>query len=82
MDSVSLYDAKANLSRLVSKAQKGEVTVITKHGKPAALLMPMRTDDAPPVQRTGFLKGRYEIPEDFDTTAKDEIIAIFEGDGR
>ena len=79
MDTMSLYDAKASLSKLVNKAQRGVPTIITKHGKPAALVMPISNNDKPQVQRTGFFKGRYTVPEDFDTIAQDEIIAMFEG---
>ena len=77
MDKVSLYDAKANLSKLVEKAQRGETTVITKYGKPAASLTPIENRGQDSIQRTGFFKGRYTVPDDFDTMARDEIIALF-----
>jgi len=38
---VQLRDAKARLSALVEAAEKGEASVITKHGRPAAMLVPM-----------------------------------------
>jgi prevent-host-death family protein len=37
---VQLRDAKANLSSLVAAAERGEETVITRHGKPVARLVP------------------------------------------
>ena len=39
--SVSLVDAKAHLSELVSRAQAGEEIVITRHGQPVARLAPV-----------------------------------------
>ncbi|MCL2825908.1 MAG: type II toxin-antitoxin system prevent-host-death family antitoxin [Eggerthellaceae bacterium] len=79
MDTVSLYDAKANLSKLVERAQRGETIVITKHGKPAACVMPVEAREQADIHRTGFFKGRYEIPDGFDTVAQEEIIALFNG---
>jgi prevent-host-death family protein len=37
---VQLRDAKASLSSLVAAAERGEETVITRHGKPVARLVP------------------------------------------
>lgn len=41
MDAVNLADAKARLSELVSKAESGEETVITRRGRPVARLIPI-----------------------------------------
>ena len=40
MDRVSVFEAKARLSEIVSRAQRGVQTVITKHGKPVARVIP------------------------------------------
>ena len=42
-DTVNLYDAKTNLSKLVDRAAAGEEIVIAKAGKPKAKLVPYRT---------------------------------------
>ena len=39
-DTVNLYDAKTNLSKLVDRAAAGEEIVIAKAGKPKAKLVP------------------------------------------
>jgi antitoxin Phd len=39
--SVGLRDAKAALSALVEAAERGEPTTITKHGRPAAVVVPV-----------------------------------------
>ena len=44
MRGVNLADAKARLSELVSKAERGQETVITRRGHPVARLVPI----APP----------------------------------
>jgi len=41
MATVQLREAKAKLSALVDAAERGEATIITRHGKPAARIVPM-----------------------------------------
>ena len=48
---VQLREAKAGLSALVSAAEKGEETIITRHGKAVARIVPM-------VDYTSRLVGR------------------------
>jgi prevent-host-death family protein len=42
MKTVSSYEAKTDLPRLLSQVEKGETITITKRGKPVALLSPAR----------------------------------------
>ncbi|MEQ1864923.1 MAG: type II toxin-antitoxin system Phd/YefM family antitoxin [Micropepsaceae bacterium] len=39
MREIQLRDAKANLSAVVDKAVEGEASVITRHGKPQAVIL-------------------------------------------
>jgi prevent-host-death family protein len=74
---VNIHEAKTHLSRLVEDASNGEEIVIAKAGKPVARLMPFR-----PVRKRrklGWLKGKLEVPEDFDAPLPDEVLADFEG---
>ena len=41
MTKVGIYDAKTQLPKLVSRVEKGEKIVITRHGKPVAELCPV-----------------------------------------
>ena len=41
MNSVQVREAKATLSALIEVAEQGEPTTITRHGKPAAVLVPV-----------------------------------------
>ena len=43
MSSFSVAEAKANLSKLLERAEKGEKVVITRRGEPVAQLAPVRT---------------------------------------
>lgn len=41
MNSIQLRDAKARLSALVEAAERGEPTIITKHGRAVAMVVPV-----------------------------------------
>lgn len=41
MQVVQVRDAKATLSALIEAAERGEPTTITRHGRPAAVLVPV-----------------------------------------
>ena len=77
-ETVSLYDAKTNLSALVERAAEGEEIVISKSGKPKAKLVPL--DDVRPLREPGRGKGMWSVEDDFDAPLPDEIRAAFEGD--
>jgi prevent-host-death family protein len=71
-----MHEAKTHLSRLVDEAVRGEPFVIARAGKP---LVKVTVVDAPEPVRTGFLKGAFTVPDDFDAMARGEIAALFEG---
>jgi prevent-host-death family protein len=48
MTDYSVAEAKAKLSELIERAQKGEGVVITKHGHPVAELKPARLSSHAP----------------------------------
>jgi prevent-host-death family protein len=80
MRKVNIHEAKTHLSRLVAEAAAGKPFVIAKAGKPMVKVVAL---DAPAkkkkVQRLGFLKGQFKVPDDFDRMAEEEILALFEG---
>jgi len=41
------FDAKNHFSELLEKALHGKETVVTKHGRPIAKIVPFREDDRP-----------------------------------
>ena len=41
MATVSAYEAKTHLPRLLRAAERGETVIITRHGKPVAQLGPV-----------------------------------------
>lgn len=46
MSTVSMMDASANFAALVDDAASGEFITITRHGKPAAVLVSVEAADA------------------------------------
>lgn len=68
MRTLSLREAKATLSAVVEAASRGETTTITKHGRPAAVVVPVK--DAQrfyATQRRSFADMLLSIPEDLET---------------
>ena len=45
--SMGAFDAKNHFSELLEKALHGKETVVTKHGRPIAKIVPFREDDHP-----------------------------------
>jgi prevent-host-death family protein len=54
MHTVNVHEAKTHLSRLLARVHAGEEVIIAKHGKPYALLCPLRE---PVPRRPGLLAG-------------------------
>lgn len=75
-ETVSLYDAKTNLSSLVERAARGEEIVITKSGKPRAVLVPL--SDVRPLRVDGKGRGKWRVKKGFDAPLPDGILADFE----
>lgn len=73
---VSVTVAKAQFSELVEDAIRGEETVITKHGKPVAKVIPY----SKPKVIFGLLEGRFPEWDDVDfddNSHMDEAWAIW-----
>lgn len=75
-EAVSLYEAKTHLSSLIERASEGEEIVITKSGKPRALLVPL--DDVRPMRKPGRGRGQWHVAEDFDAPLPAGLLAGFE----
>jgi len=63
MESVSVYDAKTHLSRLLDAVEAGEEIVITRNGHPVARLVRVLPT---PKRRFGTLPNVATIRDDFD----------------
>ena len=79
-ETVNLYAAKTNLSKLVERAAAGEEIVIAKAGKPKAKLVRY---EAPRKKRIfgQNLLGITYMAEDWDGPLPPEIQRYFDGEG-
>lgn len=74
MTITNMYQAKTQLSALVDSALSGEEVIIARAGKLLVRLVPYNPSMKPRVP--GLLKGKIQIPDDFDQTSE-EIISLF-----
>jgi prevent-host-death family protein len=78
MQTVNIYEANTQLSKLVDLASSGTDVVIARAGKPVARLTSLKEKDKRLIG-FGALKGKGWIAEDFDAPLPDELLAQFEG---
>ncbi len=53
METVGTFEAKTHLTRLLERVSQGERIIITRRGKPIAMLVPPQDDDQPDSAATG-----------------------------
>ena len=75
---VNIHAAKTNLSRLVEEAANGSPFIIAKAGKPMVKVTAIRKKDSA-AHRLGFMTGRIQVPDDFDTMGAETIEQLFYG---
>lgn len=72
MNTVTIHEAKTNLSRLIRKVSAGEEVVIARGSKPVARLVPV--GEVKGRRQPGALKGKLEVgPEFFEPLPDDEL---------
>jgi len=80
VETISIHEAKSNLSKLVKRAASGETIYIGAYGKPEAILTAVNMNQIKAEQRKGFfgcMKGKMELPEGWDAPLPDDIIESF-----
>lgn len=65
----TITDAKAHLSSLIEKVQRGEEVIIKKAGRPVAILSPYTERST--ARLPGALAGKIRISKDFDELPED-----------
>jgi prevent-host-death family protein len=79
METVNMHDAKTRLSKLIERAAQGEPFIIAKAGKPMARVTAVDSPETGKERRLGFLKGQFQVPDDFDRMGEEEISQLFGG---
>jgi antitoxin (DNA-binding transcriptional repressor) of toxin-antitoxin stability system len=76
---VNIHEAKANLSKYVAAAGRGETVIICHRNLPVAEL---RALPQPPKERRpiGLHRGKFKIPRSFFDPLPEEIEAAFRGE--
>jgi prevent-host-death family protein len=72
--SVGVHEAKTHLSRLLADVAAGDEVIITSRGEAVARLVPIRR----PARRLGGDRGRFVVPDDFDSPLPPAVLADFE----
>lgn len=80
MPTVSLFEAKTHLSRLVDSIASGaEVdVVISRNGKPVARMVPIAQSPGDVAKRLGVAKGEFVLPDSIDQH-NDDVARLFAG---
>ncbi len=72
MPTVTIHQAKTNLSRLIERASEGEEIIIARGKKPVARLVPVGAVKGK--RQPGSWKGKFVVgPEFFEPLPEDEI---------
>ena len=67
METLQIRDAKAGLSAVVAAAEKGRPTIITRHGHPSAMVVPMEVGRRLyPVDTPSLAAHLLAIPESLE----------------
>lgn len=79
MATVTIHEAKTQLSKLIARAEAGEEIVIARGKDPVVRLTPVPRPKRRP--KAGFLKGKVDIPDAFffDPLPEEEL-RLWEGD--
>jgi prevent-host-death family protein len=72
MRTVTIHEAKTNLSRLIEKASEGEEVIIARGSKPVARLVPVGAIKGK--RQPGSWKGKLRVgPEFFEPLPESEL---------
>ncbi len=74
MQTVSAYDAKTNLSRLLDEVSQGKEFVITKHGVPVAELIPTGKSRAIDVESAVQALRNFQADHTLDGLSARELV--------
>ena len=65
----TVTEAKAHFSALIERVSQGEEVIISRAGKPTAILEPYRPGNRP--RKPGRMKGKIKMQPDFDELPAD-----------
>jgi antitoxin (DNA-binding transcriptional repressor) of toxin-antitoxin stability system len=75
---INIHEAKTHLSRYLPNLEAGETIVLCKRNVPIAEIRPIRPRRREP-RETGFMSGRFDIPDAFFEPLPAAIAESFDG---
>jgi prevent-host-death family protein len=78
MATVTIHEAKTQLSRLIAQIEAGQEVIIARGKKPVARLVPF---EPKPRRVAGRYKGQFTVAADAFAPMSDEELALWYGDG-
>jgi antitoxin (DNA-binding transcriptional repressor) of toxin-antitoxin stability system len=69
-------EAKTQLSRLVRQAEEGEEVILRRGSHPVVRLVALTGKGASPKRTPGTMRGRVNVPDDFDEWPEDIAKAL------
>ncbi len=72
---INIHEAKTHLSKILKRAEAGEVIIIARAGRPIAKLVAIHDDVNE--RRAGRYAGLGSISEDFDDSLPSETLEAF-----
>jgi prevent-host-death family protein len=78
MTTVTVHEAKTNLSKLIARALSGEEIVIARRNVPTVKLVAVPALKKP--RLLGAFKGQFELPDSFFDPLPDEELALWNGE--
>ncbi|HLM85889.1 MAG TPA: type II toxin-antitoxin system Phd/YefM family antitoxin [Solirubrobacteraceae bacterium] len=72
----SIGEAKTHLSKLVHQAEAGEQVVLRRGSRPVAKIVALESPERKPKRVPGSMRGRIDIPDDFDEWPEDIARAL------
>lgn len=71
---ITLSDAKARFSEVIEKASQGDEIVITRMGKPVAVVIQYHPPESK--RKLGSMRGKIQIAADFDEWPQDIAVNL------
>ena len=77
----NIHEAKTQLSKILSRVEKGGEVMIARAGKAIAKLVPIPSVHVPPARKFGALRGVVLHEAEDVWEPSDEVADLFEGSG-
>jgi len=78
MTRVTIDEIEKDLDAFLRRVEQGETLIVLRSDKAIAELRPVAESERPMRRPFGLCAGEFRVPDDFDETLPEEILAEFE----